>query len=144
MHVEFVCVANYCRSPVAESFFKKMATDIEVSSSGIKPYQLAKMDDRSAQFLADNGIHPSAHLPRELKQKKREPNDLIICFELSIIHFIWKKYPSQRDHLKIYNYLDPSIKINDPFKLKTHDEYYSEMNNIKTCVNLWVKNIDSK
>ncbi len=141
MHVEFVCIANYCRSPVAEALLKEICTDIDVTSSGLNPYHLAKMDDRSIDYLKANGIDSVIHLPKKFKPKSRNTDDLIICFDLTALHLVWKQHPSQRDFLRIYNIHDNSIRINDPFKMKSEKDYYVEMDKVKKIVDIWSNQI---
>ena len=56
--ISFVCLANYCRSPVAKMIFKdKFKNSLKVDSAGINPMVSAGMDLRSFDYLKENNLN---------------------------------------------------------------------------------------
>ena len=50
-----VCMANYCRSPVAEFLLKdKLDNSYQISSAGIIQFDMPGMDERSIKYLKEN------------------------------------------------------------------------------------------
>ena len=64
--IGFVCLANYCRSPVAKMLAKnKFKHSLKVDSAGINPMVSAGMDSRSADYLKENNIVFEMHNPKK-------------------------------------------------------------------------------
>ena len=45
-----ICLANYCRSPVAQYLLKKRFPECNFNSAGLKPLLSPHMDRRSEKF----------------------------------------------------------------------------------------------
>ena len=65
-----VCMANYCRSPVAENLLKKrFGHKYEFFSAGILPISQPNMDARSLAFLDGNNVNHDFHTPKKINKK---------------------------------------------------------------------------
>ena len=61
-----VCIANYCRSPVAENLLKNRFNEsYEFFSAGISPMSMPNMDPRSLKFLKENDVIHNFHTPKK-------------------------------------------------------------------------------
>jgi protein-tyrosine-phosphatase len=70
-HVLFVCVANSCRSQIAEGFARSLGRDrIEAFSAGSRPS--GQVDPRAAAFMEERGIDLRAHRSKGLGELPRE------------------------------------------------------------------------
>ena len=68
MQICIVCIANYCRSPVAEKILqKRFGLEFKITSAGIDPFPQAGMDIRSQEFLEKNNIPFSIHQPKKFQ-----------------------------------------------------------------------------
>ena len=142
--VEFVCIANYCRSPVAEKILNSMGSDkVSSSSSGLSPMADMKMDKRSIAYLDSKSIEHTFHTPKKINTKKVEECDLLICFEIDILLRLQKKFPQFAKKIKIYNYNKPEIYVTDPFKIKDKTKYFKELDKIFILVEDWHQRIIS-
>lgn len=71
--IVFVCLGNYCRSPMAEAILKELARHdgiherLDISSAGTKNWDVGlRPDRRSQQLLADH------HYPLDLSKRARQ------------------------------------------------------------------------
>lgn len=137
-----VCWANFCRSPVAE-FILKHKTDnaLKISSAGIMPMSLPNFDKRSQYFLEKNNIQFGLHLPKKVSNKLIDEHDVVLAFDPIILRELNKNFPKQRSKYKIFNYINKSLFVSDPFKY--NDEQYDlVMNNIMALSDLILKDIN--
>ncbi|MDY6868562.1 MAG: low molecular weight protein-tyrosine-phosphatase [Chloroflexota bacterium] len=64
LKIVFVCLGNYCRSPMAEAIFKQLAREdnildrFDVSSAGTKDWDLGLRPDRRSQQLLHKHGYP--------------------------------------------------------------------------------------
>ena len=136
--VEFVCIANYCRSPVAEKIFNDISSaEMSASSSGVFPYEEQSMDPRSKEYLQKLEISDVFHIPSKFSEKKFIEADLIIFFELNIFLDLKKKYKDIHKRSRFYNFHNQEIIIKDPFTLKNKDEYFREMDKLRHITIDW-------
>ena len=59
----FICMANYCRSPVAEALLRKYLKNdlVNITSAGLNPILKADMDSRSRKYLEKNHLTVSSY-----------------------------------------------------------------------------------
>tara|TARA_B100000212_G_scaffold134631_1_gene101201 strand:- start:6348 stop:6782 length:435 start_codon:yes stop_codon:yes gene_type:complete len=132
-----ICVANYCRSPVAEYILKNLHEDkFIILSAGIMPKYSHSMDPRSLNYLRNKGINLVNHVPRKVDSKLMKESDIILCLDHFVLSMLNKDYAKYADKIKLITYQNKEINIEDPYK---HDEkkYIECMEKInKVCSNL--------
>lgn len=74
--VAFICVHNSCRSQMAESWAKKLGSDVlEVYSAGTEQYHEVK--PLAVQVMEESGVDMSNHIPKLLADIPEEVDILI-------------------------------------------------------------------
>ena len=101
------------------------------------------MDHRTAKYLKSKGIDDLSHIPR-LPMQKLQNSDLIIIFDTRIINELKNKYKIELNRIKLYNFINPAISVQDPFKIKDLNNYFIEMNKISDLVDDWYHYIEEK
>tara|TARA_B110000003_G_scaffold202734_1_gene201432 strand:- start:301 stop:738 length:438 start_codon:yes stop_codon:yes gene_type:complete len=145
MNILVVCYANYCRSPVVEVILnEKLSDDYKVSSAGIRAVSLASMDKRSHNFLVDSGYQPKIHIPRTLNSNLIKESDLIYVMDTLMIDYLYKFRVTRTKDLKLFNFLDLSLDINDPYKLEDLKKYNKIMKNLESLAIINTKYINDK
>ncbi len=126
-----VCIANYCRSPVAENLLKKRFRDkYEFLSAGISPISLPNMDSRSSKFLKENNITHTFHNPKKISRKMLDYFNYFLAVDLFVLNELNKLYPKYKEKFVLLTSQFKDISIFDPYKFDD-DEYLHIMNNIK-------------
>lgn len=125
-----LCVANFCRSPVANKILNNIyGEEIEFDSAGLHPMTASNMDKRSEIFLKSIGISDTIHLPKKITQKMIDECDSILCMDHFILGSLNKIFPNNSNKFKLITFQTPRIQIPDPFKFSL-DQYNQVMNNI--------------
>ena len=131
--VIFVCVANYCRSPVAEYLLKALDhKDLEVSSAGIDPINTPSMDPRSKKYLLDMNIEVDIHEPKKISFNLAAKADIIFALDYDVYLNLKKIFT--KSNIKMINLFDSSIMTPDPYKYKNIDDYNLCMDNIQKSI----------
>lgn len=126
-----ICIANYCRSPVAENFLKNRFKDeYEFFSAGISPASFPNMDPRSLNFLKQNNVNFKFHNPKKINKKMLSYFDYFFAVDLFVLNELNKSYPKYKYKFKLFTSQFKDIAIIDPYKL-SDDEYTQVMTNIK-------------
>ena len=129
----FVCIANYCRSPVAkviaENIHHEKRNSLTFTSCGIDHLFNSEMDLRSINFLESKNFKFTNHIPRPITKKILNDSDTIFAMDYFILDMLNKKYSSYSNKFKLFTYLNPKIIIKDPYKLNDN-EYYKVMDDI--------------
>ena len=132
--VSFVCMANYCRSPVAKMLLKhKFGDSIETDSAGIRPLVSAGMDPRSLDFLTKNDVYPELHTPKKVDKNFFASSDIIFAMDTFILMQLNKTFKKYRNKFKLFSYQYRNLNIVDPYKLSDED-YKNVMEDIKLIV----------
>ena len=80
--ISVVCMANYCRSPVAEYLLNDMyGSKYTFNSYGISPLFGVSMDKRSEKYLFDNNIRDIRHHPKKINASILK-NSKLVYFRL--------------------------------------------------------------
>lgn len=138
MNILIVCMANYCRSPVAEKILESELNDkFYVSSAGLNPVYFSSMDKRSLDFLKSEGIRNLLHFPRKVSKKDITDNDFIFALDLKILNILIKKFPKYAHKIKLLNYMDINISLDDPYKYG-EESYNRIMREVKKACQLLV------
>ena len=126
-----VCIANYCRSPVAENLLKKkFGHKYEFFSAGISPISLPNMDPRSLKFLKENNVNHNFHTPKKINIKMLNYFDNFLAVDFFVLNQLNNTYPKYRQKFLSLTAQFNDINIVDPYRFND-DEYIKIMNDIK-------------
>ncbi len=132
--IGFVCLANYCRSPVAENLFKKkFSNSFKVDSAGINPMIAAGMDLRSVKYLKNNDVPHKMHIPKRIDKKFLNSSHIIFAMDTLVLMQLNKIFKNYRNKFKLFTYQHRNLQINDPYKL-SNEKYESVMDEIKFVI----------
>ena len=126
-----VCVANYCRSPVAENLLKKkFGHKYEFFSAGIMPISQPSMDVRSLAFLSENNVNHDFHTPKKINKKMLDYFDKFLAVDYYVLNQLNIAYPKYKHKFQSLTKQFKDINILDPYHLQI-DDYRKIMNVIK-------------
>lgn len=126
-----VCIANYCRSPVAENLLRNRYGDkYEFFSAGISPMAQPNMDPRSLKFLKENNVNYSFHNPKKINRKILDYFDVFLAVDLFVLNELNSSYPNYKQKFCLLTAPFSDVNINDPY-LYDADGYLKIMSNIK-------------
>ena len=129
-----VCIANYCRSPVAENLLKKrFGNKYEFFSAGISPISLPSMDPRSLEYLKQQGIEHTFHTPKKINVKMLNYFDKFLAVDFYVLNQLNTIHPKFRQKFRSLTVQFSDISIVDPYRFKPK-EYKEIMDNIKLVV----------
>ncbi len=132
--IGFVCLANYCRSPVAKTILKnKFKDSLKVDSAGINPMVSAGMDSRSIDYLKENNIAYEIHNPKKIDKNFLNSSDIVFAMDALILMHLNKTYKNFRHKFKLFTHQQRNVQINDPYKM-SEEEYKIIMDKIKFVV----------
>ena len=134
--VLFVCIANYCRSPVAKKIMDAIDMCNSFDSCGLHPLEAPNMDPRSKKFLENNGIKDTIHVPKKISRDLIEENDLIIAMDFIILNNLLSKYKNYSSKFRAFSFVDNKYVIDDPYKFE-EDQYSVTMTNIHEMCHKW-------
>ena len=140
MEIEFVCIGNYCRSPVAESILKKYLPNCKIHSSGISPMSSNNMHKFSRKFLEEKNFAEQIHVPNQFNFQQKPKLKKILCFEPKIINLIWEKSPHLKKSLFSFTKYFQNEKVYDPLNYGKK-EYFVEMQKILEITIDWSKRL---
>ncbi|MFL2747840.1 MAG: hypothetical protein ACJ0HU_05695 [Gammaproteobacteria bacterium] len=132
--VGFVCLANYCRSPVAKVLLKnKFKNLLKVDSAGINPMVSAGMDSRSISYLKENDKFYEIHNPQRIDKNFLNSSNIIFAMDTSVLMYLNKNYKRHRNKFKLFTYQHRNLQIRDPYKL-SKEKYKIVMDEIKFVI----------
>ena len=134
MNICVVCIANYCRSPVAEVILKNRFEDYKISSAGINPLYDGGMDLRSRNFLINNKYKPIIHTPNKINIKKISESDIVFSMDFMVLAELNRLFPKYKNKFKLFSYQFENIDLSDPYKLDNLN-YLKIMKNIEYIAN---------
>ena len=136
--VGFVCMANYCRSPVAMMLSRNKYRDsVKIDSAGLNPMVSAGMDSRSLDYLKKKNISCKIHNPKKLDKDFLSSSDIVFAMDPFILMNLNKSFKFFRTKFKLFSFQHRSLNIKDPYRL-TEEEYINVMDDI----NFVVENLD--
>ena len=116
----FVCVANYCRSPVAEKVLNSLlSNNCSADSCGLHPKVDIKMDDRSKEFLMRKNIINCHHIPKKISKYLIDQANVVYAMDISVLQELKKIYKSEK--IKLFGCLDKDLYTPDPYRFKNQD-----------------------
>ncbi len=129
--VGFVCLANYCRSPVAKMILKnKFKNSLNVDSAGLSPMVSAGMDPRSVDYLKATNISYEIHTPKKIDKNFLNSSEVIFAMDAIILMHLNTTYKNFRHKFKLYTHKHRNLQIKDPYRL-SGEEYKNVMDKIK-------------
>jgi len=132
--IVFVCLGNYCRSPMAEAIFKNLArrdgslTDFEISSAGTKDWDVGLHPDyRTRKILDEHGIplNPGKHA-QMITERDIKSADYLIAMSAKIANDLGNK-DNVYLLLDFVNDIDDKD-IPDPYPTDTFPEAFELIN----------------
>ena len=113
-----VCIANYCRSPVAENLLKRrFGNTYEFFSAGISPISLPNMDSRSLKFLQENNVNHSFHTPKNITNKMLNYFDKFLAVDFYVLNQLNVMFPKHKQKFQSLTKQFRDINILDPYQL---------------------------
>ena len=104
----FVCVANMCRSPMAEGLAKNiLGSRVKISSAGLAPF--SKNATREAVEILKEfyGIDISEHCPKPVTDLDLNRVDLIIGLYSTVYRYLSDVYPHLSEKILLWEIEDP-------------------------------------
>lgn len=136
-----VCIANYCRSPVAEKILQSKLNDKnQVTSAGIAPFPRLQMDPRSSEYLKRKNLDDTKHIPKRVSQNLIDENDIIIAMDEIVLNKIYKSI-KDKSKVKLFNAIRKDLIIDDPYRLKDKQEYFNIMDKIFEGSDIWAHSL---
>lgn len=126
-----VCIANYCRSPVASEILKNRFGDkYTISSAGTIQYAETGMDPRSHEYLKSFIDKIEFHQPRMITLSMIRSCDLVYAIDFDVLMHLNKLFPGERNKFQLFKIKDEDLILSDPFHMnKKH--YLDIMEKIK-------------
>lgn len=109
IHVNFICLGNICRSPMAEAIFERLVVEagldeeIVVDSAGTGSWHVGEPAHRGTRgVLQRHGIHYSGRA-RQVTQADMAPDHYVIAMDQSNLEDLQRRYG---DHPRLARLLD--------------------------------------
>uniref|UniRef100_A0A8C6HBQ1 Low molecular weight phosphotyrosine protein phosphatase n=1 Tax=Mus spicilegus TaxID=10103 RepID=A0A8C6HBQ1_MUSSI len=124
--VLFVCLGNICRSPIAETVFRKLVTDEKVSdnwridSAATSTYEVGNPPDyRGQNCMRQHGIHMQ-HIAQQITKEDFATFDYILCMDESNLRDLNRKSNQVKNckaKIELLGSYDPQkqLIIEDPY-----------------------------
>lgn len=137
--VLFVCMANFCRSPMAKGIFQQLVTyhhlnhTIFVDAAGTHGHFMgAHPDPRARNCCRQRGIHIDHYRARQIQYTDFISFDYLIAMDGSNLELLQKLAPTgQQAKIRLFLELAPNLKKQD-----VPDPYYSPPNEFKKVSDL--------
>ncbi|MBD74013.1 MAG: hypothetical protein CMM96_00760 [Rickettsiales bacterium] len=98
----FVCVANYCRSPVAERLFNyKNTSEYYAESAGLIQFKQTSMENRSKKFLEIEGIKTVGHIPKKINLDQINKCSIVYALDFDVLNDLRRKFPENYAKFRI-------------------------------------------
>jgi protein-tyrosine phosphatase len=151
MVVLFVCTGNTCRSPMAETIFRKMVADrlgcalgevqdrgVLVMSAGIAAMMGGRPSPVAVEVMKQMGLDLSDHTTQPLSERLVQQADLIFVMTRSHRHAILSEWPEAAERVRVlcYNQGD----VSDPIG-GTADQYAKCAEQIKSELETWMNEL---
>lgn len=129
----FVCIGNYCRSPVAESIMRNISEDnFKINSAGLFPAVSSSMDPRSIKYLDENNYTQRVHIPKKITDKLIKESDYIFLMGFDVLN---NSRLEKRKYIdaKLINFMNKNLDVPDPISFKSDLDYKKVMESIRIC-----------
>ncbi|WP_152393712.1 low molecular weight protein-tyrosine-phosphatase [Paenibacillus guangzhouensis] len=133
--VEFVCLGNICRSPMAEAVFRHMVKErgcsdkIEIDSSGTGDWHIGRPPHEGTRRILDtNRISYEGMVARQFSGQDFDTFDYIVCMDSNNLRDVLA-IPGSDKHAKVIRFMDllPDEKeenVPDPYYTGNFEEVY--------------------
>lgn len=139
INVLIVCMANFCRSPVAEAILANSTNEnVIIKSAGILNLKKNHMDHRSANFLEGLGLSNS-HQTTRIDEKILKKSSLIYTFDNKLVEKLRASHPLHHSKIKLIyeqeitdpiNYLPEKYEENMQTILKASKKLADKLNSM--------------
>jgi protein-tyrosine phosphatase len=136
IHVQFVCLGNICRSPLAEAVFRDkveqagLSSAFHIESSGTGDWHVGgSADDRMRQTARRHGLSLADHTASQFQPEDLERADHIFVMDKSNLSDVLY-YDEDDDHngkVRLFREFDPQ-----PENYQVPDPYYGERDGFET------------
>ena len=125
INILVVCMANFCRSPVAERLLDNFTNKkIHVGSAGLLNLKKDHMDVRSSKFLISHNIDVN-HQTKQITNEILKKSTLIYTFDNILIEKLRANHPLYHSKIKLIG----NDIIEDPIKFSS-EKYKENMETI--------------
>ncbi len=136
-----LCMANTCRSPIAESLLQRYLPSYNVTSAGIMAQEGAAISEYSTILLKEFGIDASLHVSKQVTKELCDENDLILVMEQQHIAKLIKINSNIQSKIILIGKYQNDVEVLDPFK-KGMNSYEYVFKQLNIACNAWAKNLD--
>lgn len=133
-------MGNICRSPVAESVFRKFVHDAElqmqivVDSAGTHAYHLGSPADSRSRSSAHQRGYEVDSVSRHINQEDSEGYDLIVAMDHNNLHALESLFSGAQEHVRL---LGSFIADHDPAHIPdVRDPYYGDGNGFEDVLDM--------
>jgi protein-tyrosine phosphatase len=134
-----VCVANLCRSPIAQGLLIQRLPDRNIWSAGLNAVPGELADRRTVAAAAIHGLDLSAHRTQSVAGWMCEAAELILVMEQSHRSELERRYPLVRGKVFLIGAAE-QVDIADPFRLP-EEAFATTYADIERGVSHWVARI---
>jgi protein-tyrosine phosphatase len=127
IRIQFVCLGNICRSPLAEGVFRKkveeagLADIFEIRSSGTSDWHVGEgADTRMAETAERHGVSLKNHAARQFRKEDLEQFDHILVMDKDNLNDVLYLDTEDRygSKVRLFREFDPSpdcFQVPDPY-----------------------------
>ena len=134
----FVCIANFCRSPVAEKILKHHLLDnSDINSAGLIDYDKKFMHKYSQEFLKEIGIEDIEHNTKQITKDMIKKTKIIFCMDKAILKELRSQFPESSAKMRLIMNKD----IEDPINLEKN-QYKTVLKEMNFQIEELVKKLD--
>ena len=135
MRILFVCTGNTCRSPIAESLLRDLATksslNLEVRSAGVSTMDGLSISEMAEAVLCEQGISVK-HASQTINQELINWADIVLAMTNSHKYTLWHDFHQQKDKIYVLKeFIDPSCSVR---KLDIYDPFGGDINVYRDCM----------
>lgn len=135
-----VCVANICRSPVAERLLAEACPGLRVESAGINALVGHSADKTSTEVAAGHGISVDGHISRQFDSKMAADFDLILTLEKGHKRVACNLAPEVSGKTMLFGQWIGQIDIADPYQ-RSHEFHEQVFKQLSEAADAWAKKL---
>lgn len=123
MKILVICLANVCRSPLAEAVLQKgLAESAEISSAGLAASPGSEIDPRTLRFLEETNVRYLGLGAKAVNKSVVREAELILAMEARHIRRLCDIYPYALGKTFLLGHWRHGREVSDPVQ-STDDEY---------------------